>query len=98
MQSIPNTIAGEASIRAVEAGNDLIAIGAHVGTRKGYARRSSDVVEAVRVGRIALERIDDSLERILRVKQRVRCIQIGSPLDPDLGERTPWTCRRMIVW
>ena len=31
----------EASIRAIEAGNDLIAIGAHVGTQRIRARRST---------------------------------------------------------
>ncbi|MCY4018595.1 MAG: beta-N-acetylhexosaminidase [Chloroflexi bacterium] len=71
----------EASIRAIEAGNDLIAIGAHVGTQR-IREAINDVVEAVRAGRIALDRIDNSLERILRVKQRYGVLD-WSPLDPD---------------
>ena len=71
----------EASIRAIEAGNDLIAIGAHVGTQR-IREAISDVVAAVRAGRIALESIDDSLERILRVKQRYGVLD-WSPLDPN---------------
>ena len=76
----------EASIRAIEAGNDLIAIGAHVGTQR-IREAINDVVAAVRAGRITLERIDDSLERILRVKQRVW--RIG--LEPA---RSGWDERR----
>ncbi|MDE2950605.1 MAG: beta-N-acetylhexosaminidase [Chloroflexota bacterium] len=72
---------GEASIRAIEAGNDVIAIGAHVGTGR-IGQAISDVVAAVRAGRIALERIDDSVARILRVKQQYGVLD-WSPLDPD---------------
>ena len=61
--------ASEASIRAIAAGNDLVAIGAHVGTRR-ISAAINDVVAAVRAGRIARERIDDSVERILRLKQQ----------------------------
>ena len=38
----------------------------------------------MRAGRIALERIDDSLERILRVKQQYGVLD-WSPLDPDVA-------------
>ncbi|MCY4539745.1 MAG: beta-N-acetylhexosaminidase [Chloroflexi bacterium] len=71
----------EASIRAIEAGNDMIAIGAHVGTRR-IRQAISDVVAAVRAGRIKRERIDNSVERILRVKQKYGVLD-WRPLDPD---------------
>ena len=73
--------ASEASIRAIKAGNDLIAIGAHVGTQR-IRKAISDVVAAVRAGHITLERIDDSVERIIRVKQHYGVLD-WSPLDPD---------------
>lgn len=70
-----------ASIRAIEAGIDMIAIGAHVGT--GRIRAAiSDVVAAVRAGRIPRERIDKSVERILRVKEQYGVLD-WSPLNPD---------------
>ncbi len=73
--------ASEASIRAIAAGNDLIAIGAHVGTHR-IREAIANVVAAVRDGRISLERIDASVGRILRVKQKYGVLDWSS-LDPD---------------
>lgn len=57
---------GEAAVRAIEAGTDLIL--KPVDTDVALAA----VKEAVRSGRISEARIDQSVERILRAKQRVR--------------------------
>ncbi len=69
----------EASIRAIAAGNDLIAIGAHVGTQR-IRQAIKDVAAAVRAGRIPLERIEDSVERILRLKRQYGVLD-WNPLD-----------------
>jgi len=58
--------AGEAAVRAVEAGTDLILKSAD--TDAAIAA----VENAVRNGRISEARIDESVRRILRAKQRVR--------------------------
>jgi len=71
----------EAAVHAVEAGVDLIAIGANAG--EGIQARSMQaVVDAVRVGRISEERIDESVKRILTAKQQVGVLG-WQPLDPD---------------
>lgn len=71
----------DASVRAILAGNDLIAIGAHVGTSRIEAAIDA-VVEAVRAGRIAESRIDASVRRILSVKQAYGILD-WRPLDPQ---------------
>ena len=70
----------EASILALGAGVDLIAIGAHVGTRT--IRRAIDaVVAAVADGRLSQERIDESVTRVLTLKRR-RGLLGWTPADP----------------
>lgn len=59
---------GGSAIQAILAGNDLIAIGAHVGTAV-IEEALADVVDAVRDGRILESQIDASVKRILDVKQ-----------------------------
>ena len=72
---------GDASIRAILAGNDLIAIGAHVGTSR-IESAVDDVADAVRAGRIAESRIDAAVRRILAVKQKYNVLD-WQALDPD---------------
>ena len=73
--------ASEASIQAILAGNDLIAIGAHVGTSRIEAV-IDDVAAAVQQGRIAESRIDASARRILSVKRKYGVLD-WRPLDPQ---------------
>jgi beta-glucosidase-like glycosyl hydrolase len=54
---------GEASVRAVEAGADVILMPASV------AAASAGIVNAVEQGRVPEDRIDDSVMRILRIKE-----------------------------
>lgn len=73
--------ASDASIRAILAGNDLIAIGAHVGTNR-IRSVIGDVAQAVRQGWIAESRIDASVLRILSVKQKYGVLN-WQALDPE---------------
>jgi len=58
--------AGEAAVRAIEAGNDLILHSPDIDAAVAAVK------EAVRSGRISEERIDASVRRILRAKARVQ--------------------------
>ncbi len=59
----------DAAIRAVQAGNDLILIGAHI-SPENQAEAMQAVVDAVRAGEIPESRIDESVQRILAAKER----------------------------
>ena len=74
----------EAAIRAIEAGNDLIAIGAHVSTDR-IRQVIDDVVDAVRSGRIPRTRIDASVRRILSAKAKIGILD-WQALDPETVE------------
>jgi beta-N-acetylhexosaminidase len=58
---------GEAAVLAIEAGSDMVLV-SHTPKLQEEAFRT--VVEAVRSGRIAEKRIDQSLERIARAKEK----------------------------
>ena len=58
---------GEASVMALEAGADLIVAGAHVGT-DSIRRAMKAVLAAVESGRLTVERIDESVARMLNLK------------------------------
>jgi beta-N-acetylhexosaminidase len=70
----------EASIRAIEAGVDIVAFGANLSPSSQIAAMSG-VVEAVRSGRLSEARIDESVRRILDAKQRYGVLD-WQPLDP----------------
>lgn len=71
---------GGSAIQAILAGNDLIAIGAHVGTQT-IEIAIADVVDAVNDGRIAERQIDASVIRILTAKEKYGAFD-WQPLDP----------------
>ena len=60
---------GDAAIRAIQAGNDLVLIGAHI-SPDNQAEAMQAVVDAVRAGEIPEARIDESVIRILTAKER----------------------------
>ncbi len=72
--------AGGSAIQAILAGNDLIAIGAHVGTQT-IETAIQDVVLAVNDGQIDESRIDASVERILMAKEKHQLLE-WEALDP----------------
>lgn len=72
--------AGGSAIQAILAGNDLIAIGAHVGTQT-IEIAIADVIEAVQDGRISENQIDASVMRILTAKEKYGVFD-WQPLDP----------------
>ena len=72
--------AGGSAIQAILAGNDLVAIGAHVGTRT-IEEAIDDVMDAVQGGRISESRIDASVARILKAKEKYGLFE-WQPLDP----------------
>jgi beta-N-acetylhexosaminidase len=74
--------AGGSAIQAILAGNDLIAIGAHVGTQT-IKMAIADVVAAVQDGRITESQIDASVMRILTAKEKYGVFK-WRPLDPML--------------
>lgn len=71
----------EASIRAIEAGIDIVAFGAHLGPRT-QADSMQAVVDAVRSGRLSEDRIDESVRRILDAKSRYGVLD-WQPLAPE---------------
>ena len=71
---------GGSAIQAILAGNDLIAIGAHVGTQT-IDIAIADVLEAVRDGRISESQIDASVTRILTAKEKYGVLD-WQALDP----------------
>ena len=70
----------EAAVMAVQAGNDLILIGANAG-EDIQARAMQAVVDAVRSGVIDEARIDESVQRILEAKARFGVLD-WTLLDP----------------
>lgn len=58
---------GEAAVKAIEAGIDIVLMPADFKT--AYA----GVLDAVKTGRISEERIDDSVRRIIMIKQSQAC-------------------------
>lgn len=75
---------GEAAIRAIQAGNDLVLIGAHVGA-KTQGQAMQKVVDAVRNGEISESRINESVRRILSTKDRYGILD-WQALEPDTAE------------
>jgi beta-N-acetylhexosaminidase len=71
---------GEASIMAIHAGVDLVALGAHL-TPNQQANAMQSVVDAVRNGQIDESRIDASVRRILDAKARYGVLD-WTPLEP----------------
>lgn len=59
----------QATLRAIQAGNDLVLIGAHV-SPDAQAQAMQTVVDAVNDGTLNMEQIDASVHRILRAKER----------------------------
>jgi beta-N-acetylhexosaminidase len=80
--------AGEAAVRAIEAGEDQILFSTD--TDAAIAA----VLHAVRSGRIREERIDESVERILRAKRALECrgsdaaFESGSELPHSIAQRS----------
>jgi beta-N-acetylhexosaminidase len=72
---------GEASVLAIQAGIDLIALGPHM-SLEGQAEAIRSVVEAVQSGTISEERIEASVRRILSAKQRYDILD-WQPLEPS---------------
>jgi len=82
MDAIDTVLSPEnASIRAIQAGNDLIAIGANVG-EASQARAMQAVVDAIRAGDIPEAQINASVHRILSAKFRFGVMD-WSPLAVD---------------
>lgn len=75
----------EASIRAIEAGVDIVAFGAHLGPVT-QADAMKSVVNAVRSGRLSEARIDESVRRILDSKSRYGVLD-WQPLAPEGAAR-----------
>ncbi len=71
----------EAAIMAIQAGNDMIAFGAHL-TPNVQAEAMQAVVDAVRTGTLTEARIDDSVRRILSAKARYGVLD-WQTLDAD---------------
>ncbi len=82
MDAIDTTMSyAEASIRAIEAGVDIVAFGAHLGPVT-QANAMQSVTDAVRSGRLTEARIDDSVRRILDAKSRYGVLD-WQPLSPE---------------
>ena len=71
----------EAAILAINAGTDLIAIGAHISADRIRAV-INDVTAAVRDGQVSVADINESVDRILAVKEQYGILD-WTPLDPQ---------------
>jgi beta-N-acetylhexosaminidase len=69
------------ALRAIEAGNDWILLGANI-SPNAQAEAMQAVVDAVRAGTISEQRIDASVRRILIAKERFGVFD-WQPLDPN---------------
>ncbi|NWF68215.1 MAG: glycoside hydrolase family 3 protein [Chloroflexi bacterium] len=88
--------AGEAALRAVQAGVDLLALGPHMGLQAQQDALQA-VINAVRTGEVAEARIDDSVRRILAAKQMYGLLD-WQPLDPDtVGARLYLAAHAQLV-
>jgi len=72
---------GEASVRAIQAGVDIVAFGAHL-SPDSQARAMQAVLDAVADGTLSESRIDDSVRRILNAKARYGILD-WQPLNVD---------------
>jgi beta-N-acetylhexosaminidase len=70
----------EAALKAIEAGHDVIVLGAHVGPDI-HARAMQGVVDAVNRGELDVARVDSSVRRILTMKQQFGLLDGWQPLD-----------------
>lgn len=68
----------EASLMAIQAGNDMVAICAGVDS---ILQAHETITSAVRDGRIGAQRLDDTVQRILGLKRK---LSVPSELEPDL--------------
>lgn len=74
----------EAAIKAIQAGDDLILIGAHIGIQT-QADAIQSVVDAVKSGQISESRIDESVRRILSAKGQFGILD-WQELDPKTAD------------
>ena len=97
MDAIDRTYStSEAALRAIAAGSDLIAVGAHIGTA-AIRTVIADVVAAVQSGILPEERIDASVRRILALKERYGLLD-WEPLDPQtVDARLPLEAHQGLV-
>jgi beta-N-acetylhexosaminidase len=76
---VDNVAPAEAAVITLQAGVDMIVAGPHMPLAEQVKMKQS-VVDAVKAGKISLERIDDSVRRILRLKQKYGLLT-WTPLD-----------------
>ena len=68
MEAIVDTwTVGEAAVLAVESGADIISLKSASDVHEVF----SSLIEAVRSGRLAEDRVDESVERVLELKRRI---------------------------
>lgn len=96
MQGVLNACGdiAEASIRAIEAGHDILIFGGkHLNQKDNKELTAEDIVaihstivKAVKEGRIAEKRLDQSITRILNIKQKYGILEAKSPVQKDIIE------------
>lgn len=85
-----------AALAAIQAGNDLILLGAHI-SPDAQIRAYEAVVAAVESGQIPLERIEASVRRILETKERFGLLD-WQPLDANSArERIDLTAHEELI-
>jgi beta-glucosidase-like glycosyl hydrolase len=85
---------GEAAVRAMEAGVDLLCYGCY---DDGVAEAIAALDEARRTGRLAAERLDASRDRISSLQQRMGRTRAETPVAPPEVDRQA-ICRRALRW
>ncbi|MFN8419377.1 MAG: glycoside hydrolase family 3 protein [Anaerolineae bacterium] len=81
MGAIVNNVAPpEAAVIALQAGVDMVVAGPHMPIGEQLKMRDA-VLEALRTGKLPLEQINDSVRRILKLKQKYGLLS-WQPLDP----------------
>lgn len=86
----------EAALNAVEAGHDLILVGAHV-SPDAQINAMQAVVDAVRAGEISEARIHESARRVLLAKQKLGVLA-WQALDPNtVHDRLPLEAHQQLI-
>jgi beta-N-acetylhexosaminidase len=81
-------------VLAVKSGADLLLYVFEVATYEDAVRITSNIADAVRDGTLPIERLDDSVARILRHKQKY-CLFAESTIDPDRAEELNGTAENL---
>jgi beta-N-acetylhexosaminidase len=86
---------GEAAVRAVLAGADMVMV---IWTPRRKTEVAQALLGAVRAGRISPARLDESVRRILRLKDRLGTLDARGSPRAELGRLLPNRRHQQLTW